>query len=332
MKRSVTRRLDRLATNRHGLVTRQELLGLGVTPGQLRHELRSGRVLRLRRGVYRLCGAPSTWEQTVLAACLATGGVASHYTACRLHGSAVVTHDQLTLSVTHGHRKAEGIELRRAAPFPGEETTHRARIPTTSPLRTLEDMASVVDRETVRELATDFLNRRVVTAKQLSDHISSSARRCRRGSGVLRQVVISLLEDGSYDSVAEVRLHEVLLRAGLPNPRRQFRVATPDGQHVGRLDFAWPDRRLNLEMDGYGPHSSPAAFRSNRRRDMRLTALGWTVIRTTPADLEEGADQLLAAIGQILRLPEPPEGRPRHGRGRRLSWHGTVVSARTLTL
>lgn len=318
--------------NRHGLVTRGEILGLGVTLGQLRHELGSGRLIRLRRGVYRLCGAPSTWEQTVLAACLATKGVASHHTACRLHGSTVVRHDQLTLSVTRGHRGADGIELRRATPFAGAETTHRARVPTTSPLRTLEDMASLVSRATLLELATDFLNRRVVTPKQLREHVARGDRRRHRGSPVLRQVVLSLLEDGAYDSRAELRLHEVLQRAGLPDPRRQFTVSGPDGRHVARLDFAWPDQRLNLEMDGYGPHSSPDAFRSNRRRDMALTALGWTVVRTTPADLEQGAEELVACIRQILDGGAPPGRIPRRHRGRHLSWHRAVASARTGTL
>lgn len=240
-----------------------------------------------------------------MAACLATGGVASHYTACRLHGSSVVPHDQLTLSVTRGHRRAEGIELRRTTGWKSEDTSHRAKIPTTSPVRTLEDMAPIVEQQVLLELATDFLNRRIVTAQQLGELVARRRQRRHHGGRVLREVVRSLLQDGAYDSIAEVRLHQALLRAGLPNPRRQLRVADPDGRFIGRLDFAWPDHALNLEMDGYGTHSTPEAFRANRQRDVRLTALGWTVLRVTPADLDEGMDQLVATIRHIFDRAAP---------------------------
>ena len=70
-----------------------------MSDGQIRLRLKSGRFVRLRHGVYRVQGAPSTWEQTLLAACLSTGGVVSHHTACRLHESAAVASDQLTITV-----------------------------------------------------------------------------------------------------------------------------------------------------------------------------------------------------------------------------------------
>jgi very-short-patch-repair endonuclease len=298
-KRRIERKLDRFAMNRHGLVTRSEAIRFGMSPTQLRVQLRNGELVRLRPGVYRVCGAPSSWEQTVLAACLSTGGIASHHTACRLFESTVVTAEKLMLSVSRGHRPvgAKGVVLRRVVGFGEGETTERLRIPVTSPLRTLADMAALLDEATTLVLVTDFLSRRLVTA----DHLHrAEVAGGRPGAPRLRAAVRRLLEDGAYDSAAEIRLHQLLREAGLPEPVRQFAVTTVEGKLIARLDFAWADLKLDLEMDGYGPHSSPEAFRQNRVRDMRLTALGWRIIRTTPAELDAGGHELLTTLSQLV--------------------------------
>jgi hypothetical protein len=307
MKRKLERKLDRVAMNQHGLISRPQALALGMSLKQLRLHLKNGQLVRLRRGVYRVRGAPSTWEQTVLAACLATGGVASHQTACRLFGSQVVASNKLALAATHGPKGdgPTGVDLTRAASHKQGETIERWHIPVTSPLRTLTDMAAVIDDATMLELTTDFLGRRVVTADQLRGHVAKDGAGSRRpGARKLREAVRTLLEDGSYDSAAEMRLHHLLTRAAIPEPVRQLVVTSDDGKLIGRLDFAWPEPKVDLEMDGYGSHSTPEAFRQNRVRDMRLTRLGWTVVRTTPAELDGpvGADELLATLGQLLAV------------------------------
>jgi predicted transcriptional regulator of viral defense system len=291
----------------HGLLTRSQAMERGMSDGQIRLRLKSGRFVRLRHGVYRVQGAPSTWEQTLLAACLSTGGVVSHHTACRLHESAAVASDQLTITVQRGHKKVspEGIHLHRTRSLAADETMERRRIPVTSPLRTLSDMATVLDDTQLLELATDFLGRRIVAADQLRKYVTTGgAASERRYVGKLREVVRRLLEDGPYESAAETRLHQLLLRAAIPDPVRQLSVCDRQGKLIGRLDFAWPDRLVNLEMDGFGFHSSPEAFHENRRRDVRLARLGWQVLRTSPAELDAGATELLASLRDVLGARE----------------------------
>jgi hypothetical protein len=74
-----------LADLQHGLVAKDQTRDVGLTQDQVETRLAVGRLLRRDFNVYRLAGAPVTWEQNVLAACLASGGVASHRTAARLH-------------------------------------------------------------------------------------------------------------------------------------------------------------------------------------------------------------------------------------------------------
>ena len=44
------------------------------------------------------------------------------------------------------------------------------------------------------------------------------------------------------------------------------------------VDFHWPDRNLVVEIDG-GPHGRPPTRRDDARRDAKLTAAGFTVLR-----------------------------------------------------
>lgn len=72
----VLRKAAGIARTQYGLTTRAQLTELGVSPGQIQRWLRSGRVEALHPGVYRLAGAPPSWEQEVAAAVLAVTLVA----------------------------------------------------------------------------------------------------------------------------------------------------------------------------------------------------------------------------------------------------------------
>jgi very-short-patch-repair endonuclease len=87
----------------------------------------------------------------------------------------------------------------------------------------------------------------------------------------------------------------VLLDAGLPAPIAQHPVNV-DGRRY-RLDFAWPEQRVAMEVDGFGPHSSYAAFHDDRRRDLALQGDGWRVLHVTE---ETPAPQIVAVISAAL--------------------------------
>ncbi len=79
-------------------------------------------------------------------------------------------------------------------------------------------------------------------------------------------------------------------------------VFYPDGRLLARIDFAWPNHHLALEVDGFRWHANPAAQVEDAARANRLAALGWTVLRTTPAEMAAGHDQVIAAIRRHLGL------------------------------
>jgi very-short-patch-repair endonuclease len=69
------------------------------------------------------------------------------------------------------------------------------------------------------------------------------------------------------------------------------------------LDFYWKTRRVAVEVDGFGPHSSRRAFVSDRRRDMALAAAGIQVIRVSYDQLTKERDRVLVQLALALAAP-----------------------------
>lgn len=77
------------------------------------------------------------------------------------------------------------------------------------------------------------------------------------------------------DSDLETRVLRVLVEAGLPVPRQQFPVTV--GPRRFKLDLAYPDLRIGVELDGWSTHGGFSAFHADRERDARLASAGWLV-------------------------------------------------------
>lgn len=80
--------VHRISNRQHGLVTAPQLRSLGWHPSAIRRAIQRRLFVPIRPSVYVLAGALPTFEQAVLAACLAGGDgtVASHGTAARVWG------------------------------------------------------------------------------------------------------------------------------------------------------------------------------------------------------------------------------------------------------
>jgi very-short-patch-repair endonuclease len=86
----------------------------------------------------------------------------------------------------------------------------------------------------------------------------------------------------------------------MPAPAPQFVVRDVDGI-VGRADLAWPEQKVIVEFDG-DIHRERDVFVRDARRQNRLMAAGWTVLRFTSADVFGRPDEVLAQIRRALGL------------------------------
>ena len=66
------------------------------------------------------------------------------------------------------------------------------------------------------------------------------------------------------------------------------------------LDFLWPDLKLNAEVDG-SHHLRKRTKRDDQRRDAKLRAAGYTVIRFTAREVEERPQWVRASVAAARR-------------------------------
>src|SRR5256714_7015750 len=78
--------LGRLIARQRGVLSRSQALEAGLGRGAIQHRLDSGEWQRLHPGVYRMRGAPPSWEQRLMAATLWAGpeSAVSHRSAAAL--------------------------------------------------------------------------------------------------------------------------------------------------------------------------------------------------------------------------------------------------------
>lgn len=100
--------------------------------------------------------------------------------------------------------------------------------------------------------------------------------------------------DSGNGAAAEVsKLENMLLfqiRASqLPEPVREFRFYE---KRRWRTDFAWPDRRLLVEVEGGhwtgGRHTRGSGFDADCEKYAEASLLGWRVIRVTSTHIKSG--------------------------------------------
>jgi very-short-patch-repair endonuclease len=301
------RALSELAAGQHSLFTRRQALDAGLTRRQLERRVDDGKLLRPQRTVYAFASAPVTFEQSVLAACLATGGVASHRTAAALWDLRGLERPVVEITVTAAQApQLPEVVVHRTTSLDRRDIGRRRDVPVTAPGRTLLDLAAVAPA-LVEAALDDALIRGLVSVSWLERFLDRAGRRGRPGTGVLRRLVEERAEgQASTESHLEDELIQLLRRHDLPVPVRRHVITV--GGVVIRLDLAYPVVKLALEADGRRWHSSRADFQRDRTRGNLLAAQGWTVLRFTADDIRNRSSKVATEIAGLLRTLQSQAG------------------------
>ena len=90
-------------------------------------------------------------------------------------------------------------------------------------------------------------------------------------------------------SSLELTLEWQLKATRLPTPVREHRFHPT---RRWRFDFAWPDRKLAVEVEGAmwtnGRHTRPEGFQSDLEKYNEATMAGWRVLRVTGPMVDDG--------------------------------------------
>jgi hypothetical protein len=304
MPSDVERAVAGYSASHHGVFGSAVLHELGATRRFADNRVANGRWVRLYEGVFRLAGAPRTWRGELLAACLAAGpcALASHRSAAELWKWPGGRTDFVEITCPRWRRGQEaGPVIHESKALDPADRCVVDNIPVTSPGLTLLMLGAVASPLTV-EMALDVaLRQGHVTYASLRALLRRVGRRGRNGAGVLRTIVNERAPDrGVPESPMETKLLRLVRELGFPPPIAQYEVRH-EGSFYGRLDAAWPDRKVGIEYDSYEHHTGKLALvRDNARRDA-LRAIEWRIVVATAEDLKDRGARIAPLLHQALR-------------------------------
>ena len=270
-----------MAERQWGVVSRAQLLAMGVSPAAIATWRRRRRLQVVHRGVYSVGHRSLRTEGRRLAAVLACGpgALLSHMSAACHWGLLRTDQTRIDVTALRGRHGAPGIRLHRSRSLDARDTTHHEGIPITTVSRTLLDLASAArPSELERALAQD-------ERLQLYDHRAIQATIARsnghRGTRTLAQATSRTPKWTQNEWEAEFL--QQLRDAGLPEPQTNEPFDAPDHGHCVP-DYHWPEHRVIVETNGWETHRTRHAFRADRAKDAALTASGHRVLRFTRDD------------------------------------------------
>jgi hypothetical protein len=290
----VDRALAALADSQHGLAKTAQLIHAGLSHNGIAQRVKRGVLHPRYRGVYSIGHRALSREAEFHAAVLATGeGAALSREACaellrvRRYRASVIS----VVSPRRGH-VVPGVDVhysRRLGPL--DIVTFHG-IPVTNVARLLVDLTDVLIAEELTNVIHEAAFRGML-------HLGATQRAMERANGChnlhVLDEAIDLYLNGSagLKSRGERAFLALMQAAGIAKPLVNTKVGGLE------VDFHWPDRRRIVEVDG-PPHERPSAKRVDARRDARLGAAGWTVLRIRETELEHDPEGVTVRVLEYL--------------------------------
>jgi very-short-patch-repair endonuclease len=289
-----------VAGPQHGVISRKQLLALGLSDGMIMYRVKIGRLHRLHAGVYGVGHRPVSPLAHAFAAVLAAGqGAAlSHSSAATLWGISKDWRTPLEVTARSARRRA-GIRFHRSKALLPQDITMHFGIPVTTPARTVLDNTPRLSDRALARAVNDLRHARYLALADLAELLARypQTRATNRVRAYLahpeRPPTRSEFED-AFLIFAE--------RNHLPEPLVNTQVAGHEA------DVFFPEHKLVVELDGWDFHSDRFHFESDRDRDPDLLAAGIATVRLTWERLHLKPAREAARLDAILARRTPPGG------------------------
>jgi very-short-patch-repair endonuclease len=291
-----------LASEQQGIVSRDQLRGLGLGDRGISYALDRGWLRLVFHGVFAVGHEHLTVHARMLAATMACGdgSVVSHGTAAWVLGLRDRRPKEIdVIAPVEAGRKIAGIRRRFVPPPVGGEVWRRHGVPLTSPARTIVDCAGIFDARGVAELIEGASVQGLLDVAAI-DRVLHGPRR--RGT---KKLLLALAPWRRYRrgikirSRMEAKLLPLLTEAALPIPRTNAKLRLAG--KVYEIDFLWRGQKLVVETDGGRYHDNPAAGKRDSDRNHALAKAGYHLPRLGWEDLRDRPEQTMAEIARLLR-------------------------------
>jgi Transcriptional regulator, AbiEi antitoxin len=283
--------MARLAGRAHGVVTRKELLGAGLSGSRVDREVRKGALIRQYPGVYRVGHAAPSSDASFMAAIkacgegAALGGRAAGYVLGLLKGQ-----PPRPEVIAPTERRVKGIRTHRVR----RETTKVRGIPVTTVAETLVDLAALLEPEALARACHEA----GVQYRTSPRHVEQVLARRPNAPGASKLRAVMRGDTPVTLSKLESEFLRLLREAGLSLPVTN-RVA--GGR---RVDCRWPEQGLTVELDSYRFHNTRYAWEQGLRREREARGRGDEFRRYTWSDVEDPRF-MLAELRRLLAGARP---------------------------
>lgn len=280
--------LAALAGSQFGVVSVEQLRGLGVSHQMIWRRVRTGRWRRIHRGVVRVGHATTDLRARAWGAQLACGpdAVVSHHTAAALWNLVKDHPGPVHITLPQSRRNRPGLHFHESRSPNETRIWYGLRI--TTPIRTLVDLADHV--------TTDELERALSEAHRLG-YVDRHATDFGRHPG--RKGLTRVLKRGARMTRSQIErrfLRDLRADSTVPLPLTNERL------YGYEADCYWPDHGLVVEIDVYATHGDRLAFERDRRKQTAYALHGIMILRITD-------ETLPGAIAAVRRLISDRSGR-----------------------
>jgi len=284
-----------LARRQHGVVSRRQLIAVGIWPRTVDARVRARELTRLHQGVY-LPGPVGGRRAEEAAAILCVHGGAWVARRSALHLLGVLDRgakpDPVEVVALASQARRPRLIAHRASDLRADEVTTHDGIPCTTAARALIDLAAVLQIDELEYLVARAFASRMTDRRKLL--VQVDRRRDRAGASALGALLEARARPLLTRSPPERKLLSLLRAAGLTPVRANVKV------RGWEVDFLWERERVIVEVDAFSTHSDPRAFERDRRKDAELTRAGYTVIRVTRRQLDREPYAVVARIAAVL--------------------------------
>jgi len=285
-----------LAGQQHGMVARQQLLGLGFNAREIEHRVGRGRLHLAMRGVYAVGWPHLTPERRWMAAVRACGegAMLSHRSAAALWEIGTEKRGAIDISVTRScELKRPGLRVHGRPTLAAKDVASLNGIPVTSPVQILVDIATELDAIKVERAVNEADKRDLIDPEAL--RLAADQRAGQPGAPLLRRI----LDRRTFrlsDSDLEVLFRTIAVATKLPSPLSKQVV---NGFEV---DFFFPDLGLVVETDGLRYHRTPSTQVRDAKRDRVHTLADMTPLRFTHYEIKYERDRVCEELTRVATL------------------------------
>ncbi|MFZ2510244.1 MAG: type IV toxin-antitoxin system AbiEi family antitoxin domain-containing protein [Gordonia sp. (in: high G+C Gram-positive bacteria)] len=266
----------RFIANQDGVVTTGQAAGFELTASDIRGRVGRGEWVRVASGVFRLASAPYSERAMVRAAAWVLNARLDRTTAAWWHGLLPDLPKELTVSMTYTRNPDRwtdcAVDVRKRA-FCAEDCTEADGVKVVG--RDLSVLGSVGLLDDPTPFVEELLFRKEVTLASLTSALRRNPRMT--GLGPAREL-LSLL-DSNTQAKAEKLFRSLLTEHDIPACVQQHRF------HGWPLDFAWPERKVVVEVDGFAFHRGHKKFQSDMAKRNALALDGWLVLTFSYHDI-----------------------------------------------